>query len=241
MKIAMIGYGKMGKTIEQLAIEMGHEVPLKINETNLEEFTIENLKKVDVAIEFSTPSTAYINLLKCFDAGIPVVCGTTAWLDDYEQATTYCKEKKGAFLYASNFSIGVNIFFKLNEQLAKVMSNFDDYKVAVEEIHHTQKLDAPSGTAVTLTKEILNINPSYDSYQLVEDKAINDSKIIPITAKRIDKVAGTHTVEYQSPIDTITINHVAHSRIGFAKGAIHAAEWLKEKKGVFSMNDILGF
>ncbi len=241
MKIAMIGYGKMGKTIEKLAIEMGHEVPLKINDTNVEDLTIENLKKVDVAIEFSTPSTAYANLLKCFDAGVPVVCGTTAWLDQYEDAKAYCTDKKGAFLYASNFSIGVNIFFKLNQYLAKMMANFDDYTVAVEEIHHSQKLDAPSGTAVTLTKEILNLNPKYDSYQLVEKTSIGKPNIIPIRAKRIDKVPGTHTIEYQSNIDNISINHVAHSRIGFAKGAIHAAEWLQGKQGIFGMNDILGF
>lgn len=238
MKIAMIGYGKMGKTIEKLANEMGHELVLKIGSHNSSDLTIENLQKADVAIEFSVPTTAFGNLKKCIEAGVPVVCGTTAWLDQYEELVTYCKDKKGAFLYASNFSIGVNIFFKLNQYLAQMMEQFGEYEVAVEEIHHTQKLDAPSGTAVTLTKDILVANTHYQDFELAEGQEIATNNI-PVTAKRIDKVPGTHTINYDSAIDTIQISHVAHNRVGFAKGAIKAAEWIRDKKGVFDMQDML--
>jgi 4-hydroxy-tetrahydrodipicolinate reductase len=240
MKIAMIGYGKMGKTIEKLANEMGHELVLKIGSQNVSELTIENLKQADVAIEFSIPSTAFGNLKKCIDAGVPVVCGTTAWLDQYEELVSYCKIKKGTFLYASNFSIGVNIFFKLNQYLAKMMEQFGEYQVAIEEIHHTQKLDAPSGTAVTLTKDILQENKRYATYKLQENNQVVDKQVIPVVAKRLDKVPGTHTIDYTSDIDTIQISHVAHNRIGFAQGAIKAAEWVQNKEGVFDMQDMLG-
>lgn len=235
----MIGYGKMGRTIEQLALEMGHEMVLKIGSQNVEELTVENLRKADVAIEFSLPTTAFQNLKLCIDAGVPVVCGTTAWLDDYEALVAYCNHKKGGFLYASNFSIGVNIFFQLNQYLAKMMTQFGNYAVHVEEIHHTQKLDAPSGTAVTLAKDIVTHHKVYENYQLDESQAKIPAEIVPVVAKRIDNVPGTHTISYESEVDSISISHVAHSRIGFAKGAIKAAEWISDKQGVFSMQDML--
>jgi len=243
MKIAMIGYGKMGKTIEKIALAKGHEMPLKINADNLSDFTTANLKQADVAIEFSTPQTAYSNIKKCLEAGLPVVCGTTAWLDQYEEVVKLCQANKGAFFYASNFSVGVNIFFKINQQLAKMMSSFEEYQVAVEEIHHTQKLDAPSGTAVTLTEDIIQQHSHYNQFKLIEDDddADIDAQTIPVTAERIDQVPGTHTIQFASPIDSITLKHTAHSRLGFAKGALLAAEWIIGKQGVFGMDDMLDF
>ena len=237
MKIAIIGYGKMGKTIEQLALQSGDEVVLKIDQDNADELTTNNLCKADVAIEFTRPETAFDNITLCFKAGIPVVSGTTAWLDQYEDAVEACEQKKGAFFYASNFSIGVNIFFSLNEFLAKMMDGYPEYEVALEEIHHTQKLDAPSGTAITLAEGIINhISRKNDWVSENDDK----EGVIPIYSKRLDKVPGTHHVKYQSSIDDIEIIHTAHSREGFARGALHAAKWLVGKKGVFGMKDMLG-
>ena len=230
MKIALLGYGKMGKTIEKIATERGHEVVLKIDKT------IENydLSKVDVAIDFSVPDAAFNNITTCFKKQLPVVCGTTGWLTDYDKAAKICEQENSAFLYASNFSIGVNLFFELNEKLAKMMSAFSNYSVEIEEVHHTQKLDAPSGTAISLAHQIIE-NSSKKAWQL--NKA-NENEI-PIYAKRIENVPGTHRVSYKSEIDSLEIKHTAHSREGFALGAVIAAEWLKDKKGVYKMKDVL--
>ena len=239
MKIAMIGYGKMGRTIERFAIEQGHEMVLKINADNLGDFTLENLQKADVAIEFSQPATAFDNIVRCIDAGLPVVSGTTAWLDRYDELVDYCKFKEGAFFYASNFSVGVNIFFELNKHLAKIMNGHHDYLVDMEEIHHTQKLDAPSGTAVTLAEGILEKIDRFQEFQLKEDAQGFADNCIPITAKRIGNTPGTHVIQYHSIIDTLEIKHTAKGREGFAKGAVLAAKWLIGKKGSFGMSDLL--
>ena len=230
MKIALLGYGKMGKTIERLAEERGHEIIFRITE-DIENY---DLQKADVAIDFSVPEAAFNNITTCFRKQIPVVSGTTGWLQQYEEAVKICKENDAAFIYASNFSLGVNLFFELNKQLAQMMKNFPEYKVGIEEIHHTQKLDAPSGTAISLAEQIIAASEK-TGWKL--DKASEDE--LPITAKRIENVPGTHIISYESPVDTIKIEHVAHSRDGFALGAIVAAEWLQHKKGIFSMKDVL--
>jgi 4-hydroxy-tetrahydrodipicolinate reductase len=230
MKIALLGYGRMGKKIEEIAISRGHRVIIK-KELN-EEYDI---SLADIAIDFSVPSAAFNNISNCFNNNIPVICGTTGWLEKYDDAVHLCKEKKGAFIYASNFSLGVNIFFELNNQLAKMMNALKDYTISMEEIHHIKKLDAPSGTAITLAEGIIN-NSSKKEWILGEN---GSKKEIPISAKRIPEVPGTHTVSYTSEIDSIEIKHTAHSRKGFALGAVIAAEWLVNKKGVFSMKDVL--
>ncbi|MGX5817411.1 4-hydroxy-tetrahydrodipicolinate reductase [Chitinophaga lutea] len=236
MKIALIGYGKMGKTIEAIALQRGYEIVHRIDVNSPELLEKEHLGQADVAIEFTTPETAYHNILKCFDANVPVVCGTTGWLDKLPEVTAQCLEKHQAFLYASNFSIGVNIFFELNRRLAELMGPHADYNVSMEEIHHTQKKDAPSGTAITLAEQILDKVPGKKEW-------VNHATKVPgelgIISKRIDPAPGTHIIEYHSPIDTITITHTAHSREGFAAGAVTAAAWLKGKKGIFSMKDVL--
>ncbi len=230
MKIALLGYGKMGKTIEKIAIERGHEIVLKINENiGDHDFNI-----ADVAVDFSISSAALNNIITCCKNRLPVISGTTGWLKDYEKAVKICKEENSAFLYASNFSIGVNLFFELNKKLAKLIDPFKEYSVEIEEIHHTQKLDAPSGTAITLAEQII-FNSGYTAWEL--DKAAENE--IPIIARRIDDVPGTHTISYKSKVDTIEIKHTAHSREGFALGAVIAAEWIKAKKGVFTMKDVL--
>lgn len=239
MKIAMIGYGKMGHTIERLASEQGHEVVLKINADNLDAFTSENLQQADVAIEFSQPDVAYDNIMTCLKAGLPVISGTTGWLDKYEAVKDWCLANEGAFFYASNFSVGVNIFFELNKHLAKIMNNHTSYQVDMEEIHHTQKLDAPSGTAVTLAEGILEKIDTLQGYQLQEGNQEIKDNCIPITAKRIGKTPGTHVIQYHSAIDELEIKHTAKGREGFASGAITAAHWLIGKKGIFGMNDLL--
>jgi 4-hydroxy-tetrahydrodipicolinate reductase len=230
MKIALLGYGRMGKKIEEIAISRGHRVIIK-KELN-EEYDI---SLADIAIDFSVPSAAFNNISNCFNNNIPVICGTTGWLEKYDDAVHLCKEKKGAFIYASNFSLGVNIFFELNNQLAKMMNALEDYTISMEEIHHIKKLDAPSGTAITLAEGIIN-NSSKKEWILGEN---GSKKEIPISAKRIPEVPGTHTVSYTSEIDSIEIKHTAHSRKGFALGAVIAAEWLVNKKGIFSMKDVL--
>lgn len=236
MKIALLGYGKMGKTVEKLATEKGHEIVLKYNSLP----NSEELKKADVAIDFSVPEAAEANITSCFEAGIPVVSGTTGWLKNYEEVLKKCEECNGSFIYASNFSIGVNLFFELNRQLAVMMSRHKEYLVDVEEIHHTQKLDAPSGTAISLANDIVS-HSRYNKWRLIEnerDGAAEDE--FPIFAKRIDDVKGTHIIDYTSSVDTISIKHQAHSRDGFALGAILAAEWILNKKGVYTMKDVLG-
>ncbi|KAA5825114.1 4-hydroxy-tetrahydrodipicolinate reductase [Algibacter amylolyticus] len=231
MNIALLGYGKMGKTIEQIAIKRGHKVVLTIDKGD----TNYDITKADVAIDFSIPTVAYSNIANCIDNNVPVISGTTGWLDKYEDAVALCEQKKGAFIYASNFSLGVNIFFELNKTLAKMMSALKQYNVSMEEIHHTQKLDAPSGTAITLADGVIENHDGYKNWKLEE----NGEQTIPIAAKRIADVPGTHTVSYESEVDTINIEHVAHTRQGFALGAVVAAEWIVGKSGVFTMNDVL--
>jgi 4-hydroxy-tetrahydrodipicolinate reductase len=230
MKIALFGYGKMGKMIEQIALGRNHTIVAKIDiNTNKIDFS-----QMDVAIDFSQPSSAYENIKQCLDHNVPIICGTTGWLKDYDKAVALCKEKNGAFIYASNYSLGVNVFFELNAYLAKMMQNLNQYRVSMEEIHHTQKLDAPSGTAITLAEGIIK-NTGYQGWKL--DAA--EEGEIPIMAKRIDDVPGTHAITYTSKVDEIEIKHTAHSREGFALGAVVAAEWIIGKKGVFTMKDVL--
>ncbi|TVZ17418.1 4-hydroxy-tetrahydrodipicolinate reductase [Maribacter sp. MAR_2009_72] len=230
MRIALFGYGKMGKMIEQIALSRGHEIAARIDE-NTEQIDFDAM---DVAIDFSMPNAAYNNISTCLNNNIPVISGTTGWLDRYDDAVSLCNKNNGAFIYASNFSLGVNIFFELNNYLAKMMQNLPEYKVSIEEIHHTQKLDAPSGTAITLAEGIIE-NSDYGQWKLDEDT----QGTIPITAKRIGQTPGTHTIDYTNNIDSIEIKHTAHNREGFALGAVTAAEWIVGKKGVFSMRDVL--
>ena len=230
MKIALLGYGRMGKEIEKIAISRGHEIVIRKDVNDKIDITI-----ADVAIDFSVPTSAFNNITNCLNNDVPVISGTTGWLDKYEDAVALCKEKNGGFIYASNYSVGVNIFFELNKQLAKMMSTLEDYKVSMEEIHHTKKLDAPSGTAITLAEGIIE-NTSKKGWEL--DK-ISSEENIPIVAKRIPDVPGTHSVWYNSEVDTIEIKHTAHNRQGFALGAVIAAEWILDKTGVFSMKDVL--
>jgi len=236
MKIALIGYGKMGKEMEQIAIALNHEIVLKISTGNYSELTVENLKKADVAIEFSTPKTAVDNILKCFEASIPVVVGTTGWLDRLEEIKALCEQNKQAFFYASNFSVGVHLFFQLNEYLAAVMKNYPEYIPSMEEIHHIHKKDAPSGTAITLAQGLIKAHGGPEKWVLGET---TNSKELAIHSKREGEVPGTHSVSYTSKVDQITISHEAYSRKGFAEGAVHAALWLVGKKGVFGMKDML--
>mgnify|MGYP000383264506 FL=1 len=230
MKIALLGYGRMGQEIEKIATSRGHEIVIRKDAGDSIDIT-----KADVAIDFSIPTSAFENISNCLENNVPVISGTTGWLEKYTEAVNLCKEKKGAFIYASNFSVGVNIFFELNKQLAKMMSNLEDYNISMEEIHHTKKLDAPSGTAITLAEGIIE-NTSKENWKLgTEISEIN----IPIEAKRIPDVPGTHTVWYSSEVDTIEIKHTAHNRKGFALGAVIAAEWIIGKIGVFTMKDVL--
>ena len=235
MKIALIGYGKMGKEIEQIALSRGHEVVLKISVDNLDDFTKENLKQADVAIEFTAPDAALQNMYICFEAGVPVVVGTTGWNKFLDEVKNKCYQHNAALLYASNFSVGVNLFFALNKRLAELMAPYNQYEVIMEEIHHTHKLDAPSGTAITLANDILSAHPTKKQWSLEK----SDSENLFINVKRIDPVPGTHSIKYSSEIDDIEIIHTAHNRKGFATGAVIAAEWLVGKKGVFTMNDVL--
>ena len=238
MNIALLGYGKMGKTIEQLATAKGHEIALKISSQNASDLNTGNMSGVDVAIEFSRPETAFKNISFCLNHGIAVVSGTTAWLDRMPEAKQLCNEKGGAFFYASNFSIGVNLFFALNRHLANMMEDQGQYDVQMEEIHHTQKLDAPSGTAISLANDILA--QISRKRQWINEEA-STPETLSIISKRIDLVPGTHSVVYQSEIDEIEIKHTAHSREGFARGALLAAEWIIGKQGYFEMSDLLGF
>ena len=232
MKIALLGYGKMGKIIEQIALQRGHEIVLKIDENSANY----DITLADIAIDFSIPAAAFKNISNCLNNNVPVISGTTGWLDQFSEASELCKQKKGAFIYASNFSLGVNIFFELNTYLAKMMCKLKQYSISIEEIHHTKKLDAPSGTAISLAEGIIK-NSDKESWAL---NVTNKETEIPIMAKRIDEVPGKHTVEYKSAVDTLEIKHTAHSRDGFALGAVIAAEWLVGKTGIFTMKDVLG-
>lgn len=237
MNIAQIGYGKMGKAIEAVGLKKGHNFVLKIDLDNAADFTPENLSKADVAIEFTGPHSAADNILRCIDAGIPVVSGSTGWLHRWEEIKDYCLAKGGTLLYASNFSIGVNLFFELNKYLAKLMEPYAGYNIKMEEIHHTQKKDAPSGTAITLAEQILQNNNRKQAWVNQPESAPDQ---LPIISKRIDPAPGTHTVNYTSEIDDITIVHTAHNRVGFAGGAVLAAEFIHNKKGIYTMKDVLG-
>ncbi len=236
MKIALIGYGKMGKAIEAIAIAKGHEIVHRIDLNSQHLLEKEHLQQADAAIEFSTPETAYNNILKCFEANVPVVCGTTGWLEKLPDIKARCLEKHQAFLHASNFSIGVNIFFELNRRLAELMASQSQYDVWMEETHHTQKRDAPSGTAITLAEQIIE---KLDRKTRWVNKESQEPEALAILSKRIDPAPGTHSVTYTSEIDDISITHTAHSREGFAAGAVIAATWLHDKKGVFTMKDVL--
>ena len=232
MKIALLGYGKMGKIIEQIALQKGHEIVLKVDE-NTKNYDV---TLADVAIDFSIPSIAFANISNCLNNNVPIVSGTTGWLEKFEEAKKLCIEKKSGFIYASNFSLGVNIFFELNEYLAKMTRNLSQYQISMEEIHHTQKLDKPSGTAITLAEGIIK-HTNKNNWTL---NVTNNENELPIVAKRIPDVPGTHSIEYNSNVDTIAIKHTAHNRDGFALGALIAAEWLVGKTGVFTMKDVLG-
>lgn len=234
MKIALIGYGKMGKAIETIAIAKGHEIILRISSKDVLEK--EQLQLADVAIEFTGPETAYENILKCFEANVPVVCGSTGWLEKLPAVKAVCLEKHQSFLYASNFSVGVNIFFEINKRLADLMAGQPQYNVVMEEIHHTQKRDAPSGTAITLAEQIMD-KVNRKTKWVNEEAAASEE--LAIISKRINPAPGTHSITYTSDIDDITITHTAHSREGFASGAVIAAEWLKDKKGIYGMKDVL--
>ena len=236
MKIALIGYGKMGKEIEQILIARGHTIPLIIDLNNTNDLDTAHLQKVDVAIEFTTPSTAYGNVVKCLEEGVPVVCGTTAWLDKLPEVEQLCKEKNGAFFYASNYSIGVNIFFEINRRLAQLMNRFGEYDVTIEETHDTQKKDAPSGTAFTLAEGVLE---NLDRKQKWVCGTTTVPEELEVVAIRRSVVPGTHTVTYESDVDALSITHMAKSRRGFALGAVLAAEFLHGKTGIFSMKDLM--
>jgi 4-hydroxy-tetrahydrodipicolinate reductase len=236
MKIALIGYGKMGKIIEEIAVQRGHEIVLKIDEFNVADFTKENISKADVAIEFTGPHSAYENVKKALEFGVPVVCGSTGWLDKMDAIIRLCNEKKGSFIYASNFSVGVNIFFEVNKKLASLIAAHKDYEVQLTEVHHTTKKDAPSGTAITLAEQVLeNVKRKKSWVNHISDNPAE----LEIISERIDPAAGTHKVKYSSGIDDIEIIHTAHNRKGFALGAVLAAEFVKDKKGIFSMKDVL--
>jgi 4-hydroxy-tetrahydrodipicolinate reductase len=238
MKIALIGYGKMGKAIERIALAKGHEIVLRIDLDNGQEMTAENLSKADVAIEFTGPSSAAANLIKCARSGLRAISGSTGWLEDYSEVEQEFKKAGSAFLYASNFSIGVNVFFELNKKLAALMAPHGEYQVELREIHHTQKKDAPSGTAISLAEQIIAEIPHLKKWV---NHPVQASTELPIISERVDPAPGTHEIKYRSDIDDIEIVHTAHSREGFATGAVLAAEFILDKKGIFFMKDVLGF
>lgn len=237
MNIALVGYGKMGTTIERFAKERGHQISLVIDNHNKEDLNAQALKGTDVVIEFTHPDAALNNVLKCLKAGVPVVCGTTGWNDKLPQAQEVALQADTAFIQSSNFSIGVHLFFEINSALAQIMNHYPDYDVSIEEVHHIHKKDAPSGTAITLAERVLQHLQHKKNWQLAP---ASNNDLIAIDAKRIDEVPGTHSIFYSSDIDTISLTHTAHNREGFAKGAVVAAEFLVGKKGVFTMKDVLG-
>jgi 4-hydroxy-tetrahydrodipicolinate reductase len=238
MRIALIGYGKMGHAIEQAAIQRGHEIVLKIRTANRDELNEQNLKNVHVAIEFTKPDAAKENVLKCLEEGVPVVCGTTGWNEGLSHVKMSAISHNSAFLHASNFSVGVNIFFEVNKFLASLINEQPDYEVEMEETHHTEKKDAPSGTAITLAEQIIENLKRKDHWT---KEQTSDPGSFPIISHRIENVPGTHKVKYTSAIDDIEIIHTAHNREGFAKGAVLAAEYVAGRKGIFTMKDVLGF
>jgi len=235
MKIALFGYGKMGKEIEQIALQRNHTIVLKIDKENIQNITAKQLQEADVAIEFSTPDTVIANIHKCFAANLPIVAGTTGWYDKFEEIKNTCIKNNHALFYATNFSLGVNLFFKMNEQLAKMMNSFPDYEVGMQEIHHVHKLDKPSGTAITTAEKIVAHHTQKNTWSIEN----NSGKNLFIDVVREDEVPGTHTVSYTSSVDEISITHKAFNRKGFALGAVLAAEFIHNKKGVYTMSDLL--
>lgn len=236
MRIALIGYGKMGKAIEEAALQRGHEIVIKIDQPNLHEFTKENLAKADAAIEFTSPHSAFDNVKNCLTFGTPVVCGSTGWTEQLEEMKNICADKNGSFIYSSNYSVGVNIFFEVNKKLASLMAPHKEYEVILEETHHTQKKDAPSGTAITLAEQVLEHIKRKKQWV---NELSDHPEDLEIISKRVDPAPGTHSIKYSSAIDTIEIIHTAHNRKGFAMGAVLAAEFIKDKKGFFTMKDVL--
>jgi len=238
MKIALIGYGRMGHEIEKMAVKLGHRVTVKIDVDNLDDLNPEKLADADVVIEFSTPDSAFKNIAKCLEMSKPVVSGTTGWLKHYDEAVKMCLKNETSFIHSSNFSIGVNILFHINSELARLMAGQKEYKPFIEEIHHTKKLDAPSGTAISLAEEIRKQHPAYEGWCPADNPKSN---CIPIKSVREGDTPGTHIVVWDSEIDAITLEHKARGREGFALGAITAAEYIKSRRGVFTMADVLGF
>jgi len=239
MNIALIGYGKMGKAIEEIAISRGHSVVVKFNSQNPLESS--QLRTTDVAIEFSQPDLALKHIKLCADGQIPIVVGTTAWEEHLPEIINHIDKREASLIYSSNFSIGVNLFFELNKHLARLMNDKTDYVASITEIHHTQKIDAPSGTAVTLAKDLISNHPTYSSWKLTGQSENMEKTDLPISAIREENVPGTHLISYTSEIDTLTIEHQAHNRKGFALGAVIAAEFIHKKQGVYTMSDILKF
>lgn len=237
MKIALIGYGKMGKAIEEIALQRGHQVVLTIDQPNLHEFTQENLARADVAIEFTGPHSAYENVKRLLDWNVALVCGSTGWTEHLEEMKNKTAERTGSFVYSSNYSIGVNLFFELNKKLASLMAPHHEYEVLLEETHHTQKKDAPSGTAITLAEQVLE---GIKRKKRWVNELSDNPEDLEIISQRIDPAPGTHSIKYSSAIDTIEITHTAHSRMGFAGGAVLAAEFINNRKGFFSMKEVLG-
>jgi 4-hydroxy-tetrahydrodipicolinate reductase len=238
MNIALIGYGRMGHEIESMALRRGHKIGLIIDIDNMNDLCREKLVGIDVVIEFSSPSSAFENVIKCLEFSVPVVSGTTGWLDNYEKAASTCRDRNTSFIHSSNFSIGVNLLMMLNEELARHISKYDDYTVTVEEIHHTKKLDAPSGTAISLVSGILEGHPGYRGWRFEDNK---EDGMIPVRAVREGDVPGTHTVTWESDVDRIILRHEARNRKGLALGAVVAAEYIHSRKGVFTMKEIMGF
>jgi 4-hydroxy-tetrahydrodipicolinate reductase len=243
INIALIGYGKMGKAIEQIALQRGHTIVLKIDINNVADFNAVNVAKADAAIEFTAPHTAFENISKCINFGVPVISGSTGWTERMTEIKNLCTEKNGSFLYASNYSVGVNIFFEVNKRLAQLMAPHDEYNVSMTEIHHTEKKDAPSGTAITLAEQILQEvkrKTKWVNTMNPLDSNTGNTNELEIKSERIDPAPGTHSIKYSSPVDDIEIIHKAHNRTGFALGAVLAAEFVHNKKGVFSMKEVLG-
>jgi 4-hydroxy-tetrahydrodipicolinate reductase len=238
MRIALFGYGKMGKEIEKIALERGHTIAGKINRSNPKESL--DLDSVDLVIEFSAPELALEHIHFCLNNNLPVVIGTTGnWYDHLDNLKKICLEKRGAMLHATNFSLGVNLFFAVNKYLAKLMNEYPDYSASVTEIHHTQKLDAPSGTGISIAEQIISNHGAYSKWENVSKENLKDIGALSIESLRLPDVPGTHEVKYESAIDTIELKHTAHNRKGFALGSVIAAEWLIKNKGVFTMNDVL--
>ena len=235
MKIGLLGYGKMGREIEAIAIQRGHNIVLKVDKNNANTFTNDELKKADAAIEFSTPHTVLGNIKRCFEVQVPVIVGTTGWYDSFKEIENECKHKNGTLFHATNFSLGVNLFFKVNTYLAELMNKYNNYEVAMEEIHHIHKLDKPSGTAISLANQIIDKVDRKIKWSITD----NNPETLFIKDVREGEVPGTHIIKYASEVDDIEIMHKPHNRKGFALGAVIAAEFVSQKKGIFTMADLI--